>query len=102
MVCTQGARGAIALEPGRDVVRVPAEPVQEVVDTNGAGDAFFAGFLQAHLLGWPTAECLDRGARTAAACVRSRDLAGAVSHLAVALRAPRPVPPTEAAPRPRT
>lgn len=46
VVCTQGARGAIALEPGRDVVRVPAEPVQEVVDTNGAGDAFFGGFLQ--------------------------------------------------------
>ncbi len=43
-VCTLGADGAIARDAGGARVRVPATPAQ-VVDTNGAGDAFFAGFL---------------------------------------------------------
>ena len=38
-------RGAL-VRRGRDVLRVPAEPV-EAVDTTGAGDAFVAGFLAA-------------------------------------------------------
>ncbi|GAA4984761.1 carbohydrate kinase family protein [Kineococcus glutinatus] len=76
VVCTQGARGAVALERGGDLVRVAAEPVAQVVSTDGAGDAFFAGFLVAHLGGAPLAECMRRGARSAAACVRSPELAG--------------------------
>jgi sugar/nucleoside kinase (ribokinase family) len=75
VVCTRGARGAIALVPGGDLIDVPAEPVDEVVDTNGAGDAFFAGFLGAHLAGRPVRECMEAGARTGAACVRSPGLA---------------------------
>ena len=79
VVCTQGARGALALERGGRVRRVPAHPVPEVVDTNGAGDAFFAGFLRAHLDGRDLGERLDLAARTAAACVQSRELAGDVA-----------------------
>jgi sugar/nucleoside kinase (ribokinase family) len=75
VVCTRGARGAIALVPGGDLIEVPAEPVDQVVDTNGAGDAFFAGFLAAHLAGRPVRECMEAGARTGAACVRSPGLA---------------------------
>lgn len=76
-VCTFGAEGAIALERGGDLVRVPAEPVAEVVDTNGAGDAFFAGFLAAHLRGESLESCLRQGARAGAAAVQSRELAPA-------------------------
>jgi sugar/nucleoside kinase (ribokinase family) len=76
VVCTRGARGAVALAPGGDLIDVPAEPVDDLVDTNGAGDAFFAGFLHAHLAGRPVRECMVAATRAAAACVRSRDLAG--------------------------
>jgi len=41
---TLGARGCIVVTPaGR--IEVPAAPVEQVVDTNGAGDLFAAGFL---------------------------------------------------------
>jgi len=41
---TIGAEGALVVEPGK-VSRVPATPVETVVDTTGAGDLFAAGFL---------------------------------------------------------
>jgi sugar/nucleoside kinase (ribokinase family) len=74
VVCTRGARGALALVPGGDIIEVPAERVPEVVDTNGAGDAFFAGFLDAHLARRPLRDCLTAGARSAATCIASPDL----------------------------
>jgi sugar/nucleoside kinase (ribokinase family) len=63
VVCTLGARGAVA-RTAEGWFECPAEPA-EVVDTNGAGDAFFAGFFAAHLDGAGTAECLRAGARQA-------------------------------------
>ncbi|MET7398838.1 PfkB family carbohydrate kinase [Dactylosporangium sp. NPDC005572] len=74
-VCTHGARGATALARGGSPVHVPATPVEEVVDTNGAGDAFFAGFLAAHLRGADLEECLRQATRAGALAVRTRDLA---------------------------
>lgn len=47
-VCTLGADGAIALDRDGRRTAVPADQA-EVVDTNGAGDAFFAGVLAAVL-----------------------------------------------------
>jgi len=72
-VCTLGAEGAIALDAEGGRWSVPAEPAR-VVDTNGAGDAFFAGFLDAHLAGAGVGESLTRGARQAVDALASRGL----------------------------
>jgi sugar/nucleoside kinase (ribokinase family) len=65
-VCTLGAEGAIAVDALHLRHRVPAEPVPLVVDTNGAGDGFMAGFLAAHLDGANVECALRAGARQAA------------------------------------
>lgn len=75
VVCTRGARGAIALTGDGRWLEVSAESVAAVVDTNGAGDAFLAGVVYGELLGLSIERSLRIGARTAAMAVRSLDLA---------------------------
>jgi sugar/nucleoside kinase (ribokinase family) len=65
-VCTLGAEGAIAMDARHVRHHVAAEPVSRVVDTNGAGDGFMAGFLAAHLDGADVPAALRAGARQAA------------------------------------
>lgn len=72
-VCTLGADGAVAVDHAGSEHRVRAVPV-DVVDTNGAGDAFFAGVLDARLDGAGVTSALEAGARSAASVLRSRHL----------------------------
>lgn len=74
VVCTHGARGSTALTAAGDWIETPAHPV-ELVDSNGAGDAFFAGLLTGHLRGVPPVEALRWGTLAAAQCVTGRELA---------------------------
>lgn len=74
VVCTRGANGAVALNTGGELTEVSAQDVPDVVDTNGAGDAFFAGFLAAHLDGRSPRQCLEQATEVAASCLRSPDL----------------------------
>ncbi len=61
LVITKGAEGATAIENGERVA-IPAAPVQQVVDTTGAGDLFAAGFLTARCKGAGLERCLWTGA----------------------------------------
>ncbi|WP_404438540.1 carbohydrate kinase family protein [Microbacterium aerolatum] len=72
-VCTLGADGAVAVDADGTLHRVPAVPV-DVVDTNGAGDGFFAGVLAARLGGASLAQALRAGAHSASASLGSRHL----------------------------
>jgi sugar/nucleoside kinase (ribokinase family) len=65
LVVTRSEKGAIAIQDG-DRVSVPAEPVDKVVDTTGAGDLFAAGFLTGQAQGRPVEHCLRMGAIAAA------------------------------------
>jgi sugar/nucleoside kinase (ribokinase family) len=64
-VLTRSAQGAIVLS-GSERVAVPAEKVEHVVDTTGAGDLFAAGFLHGFTRERPLAECARIGAIAAA------------------------------------
>ena len=73
-VCTHGAAGASGLTTDGGWVEVPAVPA-DVVDTNGAGDAFYAGFMTTWLRGGGLEDALRRGVEHAALAVQSPELA---------------------------
>ena len=61
LIATRGAQGAVALANG-ERAEVAAEPIEQVVDTTGAGDLFAAGFLTGHTRGEDLKTCLRMGA----------------------------------------
>ncbi|WPZ03552.1 adenosine kinase [Blastomonas marina] len=65
LVATRSEKGAVAIAHGTRA-EVPAAPVEEVVDTTGAGDLFAAGFLTGHVRGESLERCLEMGAICAA------------------------------------
>lgn len=65
LVATRSEKGAIAIQDGTRVT-VPAEPIDKVVDTTGAGDLFAAGFLHGQAQGWGLEQSLRLGAICAA------------------------------------
>jgi sugar/nucleoside kinase (ribokinase family) len=68
VVVTLGAEGALWTDGG-EIVRCEAVPVETLVDSTGAGDAFAAGLLAARLQGAGPAEALGAGAALAARAV---------------------------------
>lgn len=65
VVVTRGAKGAVAI-CGKTRYEIPAEPINRVIDTTGAGDLFAAGFLTGLAQDRPISECLQMGALAAA------------------------------------
>ena len=64
-VITMGKAGCVVVTRD-DLVRAPAEPVEHVLDTTGAGDLFAAGFLFGYTRERPLGECAKLGAIAAA------------------------------------
>jgi sugar/nucleoside kinase (ribokinase family) len=65
VVFKQAARGGILYDAREDRFHRWSARATKVIDPTGAGDAFAAGFLSAHLEGLPVTACLDRGAVSA-------------------------------------
>ncbi|PKH40467.1 Sugar or nucleoside kinase, ribokinase family [Nocardioides alpinus] len=80
VVVTHGAAGSAAVGPDGTWAEVPGASL-DVDDTNGAGDAFFAGFLVARLAGADLTAALHAGAAQAAVCLAGPHLAGEVGGL---------------------
>ncbi|MEP6784832.1 MAG: adenosine kinase [Sphingomonadales bacterium] len=68
LVVTRGAKGALAVQGGTRA-EVPAEPIDRVVDTTGAGDTFTSGFIAGQLEGRSLADSLTMGAVCSAECI---------------------------------
>ena len=66
VVVKDGPRPATVHRPGRPPSSVPAERVEDVRDTTGAGDAFAAGTLAAWIAGADVVSACSAGHRLAA------------------------------------
>jgi sugar/nucleoside kinase (ribokinase family) len=74
VVCTRGADGSTALTSDGTWLEQPAEPF-EMIDTNGAGDAYVSGFLYGHAHGEDVETCMRLGTLAGGLAVESWDLA---------------------------
>lgn len=72
VIFTQGADSTILVSSAEpDLPKVyPVNKVDNIVDTNGAGDAFAGGFLGAFVAGKGIDDCVEAGHKMGAMCVR--------------------------------
>lgn len=75
VVCTHGKAGATVLTPAGEWIEQPALLQYPMVDANGAGDAFFSGFLFGWMQEKPIKTCMQFGAVCAGLCIGSAQLA---------------------------
>jgi cytidine kinase len=71
IVFKQAARGGILYDAHEDRFHRWLGRATKVVDPTGAGDAFAAGFISAHLEGLPAAACLDRAVVSASFAIEA-------------------------------
>jgi acarbose 7IV-phosphotransferase len=74
VVCTHGKNGATALTKNGEWIDEPALPNIEIIDSNGAGDSFFSGFLYAFLQGKSIQVCMRYGSVCGALCITSQQI----------------------------
>lgn len=66
-VClTCGSKGVKHSRKGEKTIQLPAIKIEKVLDTTGAGDAFWSGFLFAYIDQRPATECLQIALQLAA------------------------------------
>ncbi len=74
VICTHGKQGATLLSQSGEWIEQDAYPVDEIVDSNGAGDSFFAGFLFGWIQSLPLTICMQYGAICGALAVQDKQL----------------------------
>jgi len=72
VVITQGADPTIVATAGQELQEFPVDkiPKEEIVDSNGAGDAFVGGFLAGLVKGLPLEQCVLAGHYAAGVILR--------------------------------
>ena len=74
VVCTHGEEGATAFTKDGEWIDEPALTGFQIIDTNGAGDNFFSGFLYAYLKEKSIKVCMRYGAICGALCISSQKI----------------------------
>jgi sugar/nucleoside kinase (ribokinase family) len=74
VVCTHGRAGSTALDAEGNWFDCGIAQGYTLIDSNGAGDAYFSGFLYAYGRDKSIAECMKYGATAAAMCINSEYL----------------------------
>jgi acarbose 7IV-phosphotransferase len=74
VICTHGKNGASLLTKQGEWFEQPILNNIKIVDSNGAGDSFFSGFLYAYLQKYSLQKCLQYGAVCGALAVTSHTL----------------------------
>lgn len=72
VICTHGSEPTIVAQQGQTTqLSIPTDqvPKEQIVDTNGAGDAFAGGALGALLLGKSTEEAVKAGQKLGRMCI---------------------------------
>ncbi|WDE11113.1 carbohydrate kinase family protein [Thalassomonas haliotis] len=74
VVCTHGKAGSTALDATGNWYQQEIIPGYALVDSNGAGDAYFSGYLTSYLQGCDVQLCMANASRVAAMCINSEKL----------------------------
>lgn len=74
VVCTHAKKGASALNASGQWFDIPIVDEYQMINTNGAGDSFFSGYLYAYDKGFDTFTCLQYATITAGLCISSKTL----------------------------
>lgn len=74
VVCTHGRAGSSLLTKEGKRIEQPAITSYPMVDANGAGDSFFAGFLYGWMQDASHERCMQMGAVCAGLCISSKEL----------------------------
>ncbi|PAV64816.1 hypothetical protein WR25_01047 [Diploscapter pachys] len=74
VVFTQGPEPVIVVKNENDVTKFPVHRLEkdEIVDTNGAGDAFCGGFLAQYIQGKSIKECVECGCYAACEIIKKQ------------------------------
>lgn len=75
VICTHGKEGATALTNESRWVETPIISAYQRVDSNGAGDSFFAGVLYGKIQGFGIEKCMRLGSVIGGLCITSKELA---------------------------